>query len=525
MQNSDKNVEEFSSQLSAKIWGHRFKDGQRGPEYVLEFLNVLYGTDYQLNADCYFRNKSQNLRKFIFEGVKEGSKRGSAQLDQEKKKFLYEKLQDDNKIEVIRDFFRNLEIPLVDGKGKEADRSWYARSLYPLHESLLFFELRVKGENTSYERNFFARGGELYYLMVSYGAKNFPGVKHRIEQRFQQLLQKNNSVGQIVDSIQSVLGDEGENKSEDRYPLKKVEKLSKEYPHLPIEEHELFDQFAEEMSNLLNLDIDVYDMFKLLTSLTCFHILLYMYERSKVDVNDRIEFFFDCLDGKNKEVQKISTSTFKNNEILIKEKFEDYFSKQFFSIIGHEEEVNRELSKWKEDPMIFIEKMGLQKLQSRKKRVINSLQKCKNYEDVKDKLHNVVKEVISDTLKRHQISINRTLARDGGVGNFKAGSSYRYLMTDTFLQTLVFINVKPKESIEFSEFLNMLYKKYGFIVGEMQARESALYDRSKVNIRHYQKNELALREKLRKNGLLVEYSDATAMIRNPYEMAEGVMTI
>jgi hypothetical protein len=59
----------------------------------------------------------------------------------------------------------------------------------------------------------------------------------------------------------------------------------------------------------------------------------------------------------------------------------------------------------------------------------------------------------------------------------------------------------------------------------MQARESALYDRSKVNIRHYQKNELALREKLRKNGLLVEYSDATAMIRNPYEMAEGVMTI
>ena len=60
MQNSDKNVEEFSSQLSAKIWGHRFKDGQRGPEYVLEFLNVLYGTDYQLNADCYFRNKSQN---------------------------------------------------------------------------------------------------------------------------------------------------------------------------------------------------------------------------------------------------------------------------------------------------------------------------------------------------------------------------------------------------------------------------------------------------------------------------------
>lgn len=104
MQNSDKNVEEFSSQLSAKIWGHRFKDGQRGPEYVLEFLNVLYGTDYQLNADCYFRNKSQNLRKFIFEGVKEGSKRGSAQLDQEKRNFFMKNFKMITKLKLLEIF-------------------------------------------------------------------------------------------------------------------------------------------------------------------------------------------------------------------------------------------------------------------------------------------------------------------------------------------------------------------------------------------------------------------------------------
>ena len=166
--------------------------------------------------------------------------------------------------------------------------------------------------------------------------------------------------------------------------------------------------------------------------------------------------------------------------------------------------------------------MGLKKLQSRKKRVLSTLNKCKNYKDVTTKLFNIVKEVISDQLKRHQLSIVRTLARDGGIGNFKSGTNYRYTMTDTFLQTLVFINLKPNESIEYSEFLEKIYKKYGFVIGESQARDSGLYERSKLNISYYQKNEQALREKLKKNGLLIEFSDATAMIRNPYDIAEGV---
>ncbi|KML44545.1 hypothetical protein VL14_03985 [Cytobacillus firmus] len=520
--NIKNNVEEFSSQLSAKIWGHRFKDGQRGPEYVLEFLNVMFGTEYCLDSDCYFRNKAVNLRKFIFEGVKEGSKRDIAQLKEEQKISLYEKIQDEEKVEVIREFFRNLEVPLVDGRGREADRSWYARSLYPLHESLLFFEIRKKGQGISYERNFFARGGELYYLMLSYGTTNYPDIRESIQNRIKTLLRKNNSVERIIDSIQDALGDNEIDIKKDTYPLKENND-NKEYPQLPVTEHYIFDEFAKEMNNLLNINIDVYEMFKLLTSLISFQLMRYMYERAKVNEGDRIEFFFDCLDGQNSQILKTSSGTFSNNELLIKNKFEDYFGNHFYSIIGDEEHVIEELPKWKENPNeTFITLMGLNKLQSRKKRVINTLMSCNNYKDVTTKLFNTVKEVISDQLKRHQLSIIRTLARDGGIGNFKTGTNYRYTMTDTFLQTLVFVNVKPNDSIEFSEFLNLLYQKYGFVIGEVQARKSGLYERSKLNISYYQKNENSLRTKLKKNGLLVEFSDATAMIRNPYDVAEGV---
>ncbi|MBR8643837.1 hypothetical protein KEH51_00905 [[Brevibacterium] frigoritolerans] len=68
----------------------------------------MYGTKYQLNADMYFRKKSTNLRKFIFEGVKEGSKRDTAKLDEESKDSLYglyDAIGEGNeKVEVIREF-------------------------------------------------------------------------------------------------------------------------------------------------------------------------------------------------------------------------------------------------------------------------------------------------------------------------------------------------------------------------------------------------------------------------------------
>ncbi|MGE7767275.1 hypothetical protein [Peribacillus sp. NPDC096540] len=521
------NVEQFSSQLSAKIWGHRFKDGQRGPEYVLEFFNVIYGTKYQLNEDMYFRKKSTNLRKFIFEGIKEGSKRDTAKLDEESKNSLYG-LYDTSgegteRVEVIREFFRNLEVPLVDGKGKEADRSWYARTLYPLHESLLFFELRKNGESISYERNFFARGGELYYLMISYGTQKDPKLKLSIEDKLSALLTKNVSLERIVDTISNALGDEKNEK--DLYPLKKFtqQKENNEYPFLPIIEHSLFDKFALELDQLLSLNIDVYEMFKLLTSLVSFQLTRYMYERSKPYEAYNTLYFFDCLDGQNSQILKHSANSFKRNELLIKDKLEEYFVEEFMNNIGTAEAVNNQLLMWKDNPNTFLELQGLSKLQSRKQPVIKSLLSCKNYQDVTTKLLKTVREVVSDQLKRQQTAIVRTLCRDGGLGNYKAGTNYRYTMTDNFIQSLVFANVKPGETMEFSEFLEAIYQEYGFVIGDIQAKQSGLYESSKLNISYYNKNVLALRSKLKKNGLLIEYSDATAMIRNPYDVVEGVV--
>jgi hypothetical protein len=517
-------VEEFSTQLSAQIWGHRFKDGQKGPEYVLEFLNVLKGTNYDFAASNYSRVRSTGLRQFIFEGDKEGAKTGVVSLTTEQKESLYELVENKDELNVIRDFFRNLEIPLTDGTGKQANRSWYAKTLYPLHESLLFFELRThsKGNVKSYsfERNFFARGGELYFLMLSYGTENNLELRENIQDRLKALLGKNKAIENIVSKISSRLNDE---RASDLYPLRKEAESNREYPMLPVTDDVIYSEFAEEFYNLISLNIDIYELFELMTSLITFQLGRYMLKRAQLNVNDKMTLFFDCLDAQVGPIQKLSARSFSDNELLIKNKFEDFFRQTFNEKIPSEKFVHQNLEGWRAEPELLIELLGLSRLSKiRKNKVAKVIQKCDSYDKVMNHLFNIVKDIVSDQLKKHQLSIVRGLTRDGGYGGYRRGSKYRYFMSDTFIQALVYANLDPGKQMEFHNFLEKVYLKYGFIIGEIQAKEDGIYEKSKLNVSYFQRNEYALREKLRHNGLLIEYSDATAMIRNPYEQAGQV---
>lgn len=513
-------LDKVTSQLSAHIWGHRFKEGQRGAEYVLEFLNVLYGTDYSFNKDSYVRKRSVGLRKFIFEGVKEGSgSRGGILILKDKEKNKLQQAVRENDLPVLKQFLRNLEIVLYDMNGKEADRSWYARSLYPLHESLLYFELRKVGENLAIERNFYARGGELYFLMLAHGTEKYPQRREFIESRFRELLTKNKIIENVVTRITSAFE---EDKDEYKEAKLRSDKLD-DCPVLPVnasvENELLFEMFAIELEQLLQVDLDVYEVFHLLMTLVCFQLNRYMLERAQQPLSkSKIVYFFDCLESKNRNITYLSARNFEQHELTIKEKLDLAFEKKYQETVGSDEKIDQLLPSWREKPELFLELMGLQKLKSRKKTIIQKLVRCNSAADVKGKLKDVVREVASESLTKEMLSIIRILARDGGFATFRRGSAanYRYTISDTFLQMLVFTKVKPQEKMEFFEFLDVIYRDYGIVIGEKQAKESGLYEMSRLNVRYFQDNERALRDKLLQNGLLIEFSDATAMIQNPY---------
>ncbi|MFF2909195.1 hypothetical protein [Paenibacillus sp. NPDC057934] len=512
-------LDDFTSQLSAHIWGHRFKDGQRGPEYVLEFLNVLSGTEYSFASDCYYRRRSIGLREFIFEGVKEGRGAGSTLvLNEAKKEKLVQAVQENN-VSVLKQFLRNLEIVLYDTDGKEADRSWFARSLYPLHESLLYVELRKKNGSYGIERNFFARGGELYFLMLGHGTEHHEDRRVFIEQRFQQLLTRNKIIEKVVGKISAVF-DDSESATDRIVAQLRADGRDARTPILPnqaeIENRELFEQFGAEMESLLLLDMDVYEMFHLLTSLVCFQLARYMHARSQSDMKP-LTYFFDCMDGTNMHIYRQAAKSLEQHEAMLKERYLVEFERKSSEALGNSDQIEELLPKWKENPDLFYSIMGLTKLRGRKEAITRILSRCKTAADVQTTLKSSVREVVTSQLD--QIQVTRVIARDGGFATYRRGSAsnYRYTISDSFLQMLVFTTIRPGDKMEFHLFLSRLCTDHGIVIGEQQAKETGIYEKSGFNVRYFQDNERALRKKLRHNGLLIEFSDATAMIQNPYD--------
>lgn len=322
--------------------------------------------------------------------------------------------------------------------------------------------------------------------MLAHGTDKHKDRRQFIENRFRQLLTKNKIIAKVVDKITTVFE---ESESYQDYSCKlRSNSQDENVPILPIaaqlENEQLFEHFGNELESLLLLDLDIHEMFYLLTSLTCFQLARYMHERS-ILAPTSMTYFFDCLDGKNKQISQLAAISFEQHESFLKAKFEDEFGRKAQEVFGSPENIEEQLPLWKEEPEKFFELMGLSKMRSRKEAIRRVLLKCSNADDVLGKLKSSVREVVAAQLK--QLQITRVLSRDGGLATYRRGSAmnYRYTISDSFLQMLVFTKVKPGEKMEYHDFLETLYGDYGIVIGENQAKSSGQYEKSRLNIRYF----------------------------------------
>jgi len=205
-------VEREGYPLAAWIWGHRLRIGQHWMEYLLEFLNVLAGFGYELGQGVdgaprqeYIRFTRLGLRRFVFYDEREKTRHP---FDDKARDDLLVALQQqvvtaNGDGQAGLDLARSL---LRAFSAIEEQRSWFAKSLFPAHHNFLFWEALRKGatkykehreaEDTPRQmldadiafdaRNFFARGGELYYLILSAGTASDPDRRWRIAARLRE---------------------------------------------------------------------------------------------------------------------------------------------------------------------------------------------------------------------------------------------------------------------------------------------------------------------------------------------------
>jgi hypothetical protein len=89
------------------------------------------------------------------------------------------------------------------------------------------------------------------------------------------------------------------------------------------------------------------------------------------------------------------------------------------------------------------------------------------------------------------------------------------VLGDTLLKTLVLATLARGEAgvMPFGHFLDLLFQRYGLIVGPGEANKSGLAARLRINEEYYTRNREAMLGRMRRAGLLTQYSDATALVR------------
>ncbi len=550
--------------LADWIFGHRLHEGQHWIEYMLEFLNVLVGFDYQLGQGDdrlleqdgyrkgYTRRSCYGLRRFVFYDDREKTKNPRDELALRR---LRDELQ---KSVVSQSVATNGASPLSLAKdllrsysAVEVSRSWFAKSLFPAHEGLLFWEALRKGATKKHQghvdedtpaaeldedmqlnaRNFFARGGEIYYLILSAGTQSRPEQREYIEQRLRDLLtEANPTIGRLANTIDTtwrrVCQEDGDGVPEDG-------ESEFHLGWLPHQDCQLYREIASDLETLLRARLDPLETLDLFAHLICFHLLVYIYHRAQPAEQDlcgggdcvnrrRPTMLVDCLEGQSPHLRRASSSLYKELEQLQLERARSY--------------VRERVRLWVDEMANYGDFVENLAFTAEKHFNVGSLHKASltGYEKAAEGLKarfrrgeigveefvrsysSVLEDLLVQRFRKQFLGVHRKLARSIGFVLPARGTSQRYVLGDTILKAIVLANVPPKERLEYEFFLQRIYDRYGLVIGQRQARTSGLYERRPINIEYYNANMSALQTKLRNAWLLEEYSDATALVVNGF---------
>ena len=530
--------------LAAWIWGHRLWAGQHWMEYLLEFLNVLAGFDYELGQGIkgaskkeYIRFARLGLRRFVFYDEHEKTRHP---YDDEASRRLREAL-----LQIVQTIDGNKQFVLETTRSLlrafsaiEEQRSWFAKSLFPAHHNFLFWEALRRGATkyrgksvphdispqeldagiTFDERNFFARGGELYYLMLSASTEKNQERRRFIARQLQHLLNDHNQdLGGLAEIIDKAWHSEGSSDKKGTVGW------------IPDPACPFYTIFTEDVETFLKADLDSLEKLDLLAHLIGFHVTLYIYHRAHPEATPerhedgscldlcRLALLIDALEGADGGIVRgVSASLFREQEAHIEQKARDYVRQQV-------EAWGMKTKDYKDLDSMAQEHFNISALHGKTKaafnRRVHALQEKFLHKEIDwNGYLNSYTELLTDLLlinfRKHFLGVHRKLSKSVGFVLPRKGPRARFVLGDNLLKAITLSNVAPGEEMSYDEFLERLYERYGLVVGLVQAKKSGLVNRQPINTQYYERNRTALLEKMKYAGLAIEYSDATAIVKH-----------
>ena len=484
--------------IDEAIWGHRFYNDQTPWLVLLEFLAIFrdrYRVGKALNESrtgnahesfTYHIPRLIPVRQLIFNNPFIQHIESTIHNDNDRWLKLKEHQDLDylrNRFSVFAHLIRIIEFFQNTAVETHRLRRWSSHFLFPYGPDCLYADL-PKNITASPDRRFFARGGELLYLMLTRGSKE----SNLSEMIASKLLCRNNDWNQVVKTFHPP--DHNLNS----------ESTSSAIGYLPYADRREYFALAKTWERLLKLDLPSVALLDPLMRLSALHMLLYMLRRSNEEI--------DGVPSEPKFVLEIAAP---RKTALFEISVENLVANRALSTRAVRAHVNnaKNDNQWNEalrafDPVAASRKYLLDRFAWEP----DDCQSTRNPEAIFESL-------LAYAVKRHKqhvAKVHLEWTRQIGLTVSRRGTGTWYAPNDSLLKALVMCIVDDRE--EYHLFLAKLYDRFCIVVSAPEA-ESA-FSKLPTDKNAFDQNTQRLEHRLRALGLLHRLSDDCAYVTNPF---------
>lgn len=493
--------------IDEAIWGHRLYDEQTPWLTFLEFMTVLLAEhragralrEETLNSLSYRPQLQLRLRNLVFNNPHLMTVLAEDRADEAAWTIWLGKMAetagglDCTDFSYLRDRFESFQdfaavIGFLQGSAIEgsSNKRWSSKFVFPFGPNALYEDANVNPRGgVSNDRRFFARTGELLYLMLCRS-----GVANELRGLVVSRFLENPAP---YDSMARALQNDPQ--------FSKAERAG---AYLPCSSHPVFDRLAEDWLAILGSPIPAYDAIPHLVAMTGLNLTLYQLERAREVLDgDPVQLVCEIVSPRKSVVRDLSADSYQRNNSLPQQAVERFVRQVTETEEWHSAVVS-------EDPIL---------------NAADILKHTFGWPDTDDEEIAPDPTALIDQLadraisrhKQHIGKIHMTWSRAIGLSSRRSSRRVRYAPTDRLLKTLVVCCVAKR--LEFRDFLALLHERYGLVIGDAQAR--SFIASGDADQEDFSDNARRLEERLASLGLLKRLSDSCAYVENPFERAQA----
>lgn len=493
--------------IDEAIWGHRLYDEQTPWLTFLEFMTVLLAEhragralrEETLNSLSYRPQLQLRLRNLVFNNPHIMTVLAEDRADEAAWTIWLGKMAetagglDCTDFSYLRDRFESFQdfaavIGFLQGSAIEgsSNKRWSSKFVFPFGPNALYEDANVNPRGgVSNDRRFFARTGELLYLMLCRS-----GVANELRGLVVSRFLENPAP---YDSMARALQNDPQ--------FSKAERAG---AYLPCSSHPVFDRLAEDWLAILGSPIPAYDAIPHLVAMTGLNLTLYQLERAREVLDgDPVQLVCEIVSPRKSVVRDLSADSYQRNNSLPQQAVERFVRQVTETEEWHSAVVS-------EDPIL---------------NAADILKHTFGWPDTDDEEIAPDPTALIDQLadraisrhKQHIGKIHMTWSRAIGLSSRRSSRRVRYAPTDRLLKTLVVCCVAKR--LEFRDFLALLHERYGLVIGDAQA--GTFIASGDADQEDFSDNARRLEERLASLGLLKRLSDSCAYVENPFERAQA----